>query len=1082
MFDCFLEHVGNNLQRCKTFLTACNSACPTSPGFRDAGVTGQSARGAVVHFDENPDALPLMNDSIAPAAKRPREGDDPGAAPARGESPAPSDVELSGMQIARASRYDVACLPSGSSAWHVPSTAHTGGAWAIVDGFATPEECAALIAASGGLEELNEPSARYRMPPTNADYRSADAAGVQIPAARDLARRAAIFTGVPANDDGDCVMLARTARLAPNDDEPDAARDDDDAASVDSEGFLLAPDVGKSAEAGDATRGDAEAPGAALINVHHDHNRDERRTCTVFVYLSDVGEDGGGETFFPCAKNASDRSANANDEDSAADPVASVLASLGARGVHVAWAAAEDAREAAAVALCAERFESLKRQESECAPPGAPPGVRFCGDGGPGLAVAPRAGRAVIFWNGASAESCPEAWHAPARVRGDAPKWLMTLFKVGERGRDAAERGAAERGAAAAADPADPADRSKAPERARESAPGSSVPESSAPGSSAPKPAPESAPESAPASDPEAEAEAALAALGAAAAASGKGAAAAAAFGTGFHPDRGPDARLNPMLCPPTHVVAKRKSLCFVDGCENSRKTPSSNNRLPLTCPAHAGARAVMHGGVLSRECQACRTFHELGAFDRDNKTCETRLLRKKLRYRARTLGAETDAEDREGAARTAKRQTESSAAAGDAEANESLAGPAGAVSDEGRGGAWAAVAAVTKGEGATGGTAGTSARAAEGEGSGRKRAADGELDARMSSKERALAGAAAAGEAAAKKPGPRRGRPPGSKNKNWTSKIVAASYLEQHRKAALRRRAEDAAAEQALASLPPGLRAAYAANARRLDEPGGGATAGVSTLASLASLPNLATLPENPFGYAAVAAAASEAAAAFAERHGAARARERSESDAGPGPAGLDARKVQTNGADPFASLGELRGASDSFHHAILAARTQAQARAEEQLRGADAAAAGANPWRALGWPGGGFFAETPAPGGAGSNAAAPSAGRLSVAALARLAGREPGAGGPGVEDRSLGAHGGDAGGAASAKLLADARERAATARVNHLMRVASAMDPAVAAALRGAAERAGALGEAGIGGDAAGIAPNQEGGCSIS
>ena len=102
---------------------------------------------------------------------------------------------------------------------------------------------------------------------------------------------------------------------------------------------------------------------------------------------------------------------------------------------------------------------------------------------------------------------------------------------------------------------------------------------------------------------------------------------------------RGSEA-FNPMLQPPTHVVSKHKSLCLVDGCENSRKVPSSNNRLPLTCPAHAGARAVPYLGALSRECQACRTFHELAAFDRDNKTCEIRLLRKKLRYRARTLGA----------------------------------------------------------------------------------------------------------------------------------------------------------------------------------------------------------------------------------------------------------------------------------------------------------------------------------------------------------------------------------------------------------------------------------------------------------
>ena len=322
-----------------------------------------------------------------------------------------------------------------------------------MDGFATPEECAALIAASGGLGELDEPSARYRMPPTSADYRSADAAGLQIPAARDLARRAAIFTGVPANDDGDCVMLARTARLAPRGDEPDAARDDDDddAASVDSEGFLLAPETERNAD-----DKNAEELGADLINVHHDHNRDERRTCTVFVYLSDVGApDAGGETFFPCVGSRASVSVRANsrrkdgadeaDEADApgasadarpSDPVADALASLGARGVHVAWAGAEDEAEAAAVALCAERFEALKKRgasaKKSAAPPGAPPGVVFAGDGAPGMIVTPRAGRAVVFWNGASAASCPEAWHAPARVRGDAPKWLVTLFKAGE--------------------------------------------------------------------------------------------------------------------------------------------------------------------------------------------------------------------------------------------------------------------------------------------------------------------------------------------------------------------------------------------------------------------------------------------------------------------------------------------------------------------------------------------------------------------------------------------------------------------------------------------------------------------------
>ena len=76
-------------------------------------------------------------------------------------------------------------------------------------------------------------------------------------------------------------------------------------------------------------------------------------------------------------------------------------------------------------------------------------------------------------------------------------------------------------------------------------------------------------------------------------------------------------------------MVSKHSSLCPVDGCTRPRKVPSGNNRLPLTCPVHAGALSVPYGGVQTRECQACRTFHDLSAFDRDNKTCETRLLRR---------------------------------------------------------------------------------------------------------------------------------------------------------------------------------------------------------------------------------------------------------------------------------------------------------------------------------------------------------------------------------------------------------------------------------------------------------------------
>jgi hypothetical protein len=43
---------------------------------------------------------------------------------------------------------------------------------------------------------------------------------------------------------------------------------------------------------------------------------------------------------------------------------------------------------------------------------------------------------------------------------------------------------------------------------------------------------------------------------------------------------------------------------------------------------------SVMYEGVPSRECQACRTFHPVEEFHKDNKTCSWRLSRKKLRYR----------------------------------------------------------------------------------------------------------------------------------------------------------------------------------------------------------------------------------------------------------------------------------------------------------------------------------------------------------------------------------------------------------------------------------------------------------------
>ena len=64
--------------------------------------------------------------------------------------------------------------------------------------------------------------------------------------------------------------------------------------SLDSEGFLLREreDDDDDEALDDGDDDDAGAAGrkhwAQLINLHHDHNRDARRTCTVFVYLTDV--------------------------------------------------------------------------------------------------------------------------------------------------------------------------------------------------------------------------------------------------------------------------------------------------------------------------------------------------------------------------------------------------------------------------------------------------------------------------------------------------------------------------------------------------------------------------------------------------------------------------------------------------------------------------------------------------------------------------------------------------------------------------------------------------------------------------
>ena len=63
--------------------------------------------------------------------------------------------------------------------------------------------------------------------------------------------------------------------------------------------------------------------------------------------------------------------------------------------------------------------------------------------------------------------------------------------------------------------------------------------------------------------------------------------------------------------------------------CTALRFVPERGRRLTLACAAHRGAMSVMYEGVPSRECQACRTFHPVEEFHKDNKTCSWRLSRR---------------------------------------------------------------------------------------------------------------------------------------------------------------------------------------------------------------------------------------------------------------------------------------------------------------------------------------------------------------------------------------------------------------------------------------------------------------------
>ena len=938
-----------------------------------------------------------------------------------------------------------ASLPAGSSTWVVPRTAHTGGSWSVIDGFATVEECSLLIAAAETLPGLTEPRGEgHQGAQGSCDYRVADASKLTIGTARALALRAARLTGVPVDETLDTATLAQTGgqvtRVGADHETTGDTGGDDARSGMDSGGFLVNPTkssngdaagkAGSERDLSDTPSFDVSASSTReLINITHDHDGKGPGTCTVFVFLS-AGDAGGnaeskaGEkdsVFFPCVRPLASTSVGAKSFSDARetnpgvhfpDELAEGLNSLASKGTHSVWAGAEDEAEAKVARLCRERYAAVADAGSVPSLVGAPPGLFFGQDSRtPGMVVAAKLGRAVVVWHGEGETA--EAWHAQCAASGARATYRLTFVK----------RGVSLTKPPPGSSQSDRVESVLEPPSAVHAQPAKALPVSFA--------------------DSESEAYAALAALGAVAVASGKAPAPPNDRGSGRmtqDPRYAPDlnaasvaalaaaataASLQRIHGPiPTHIShlaphyphqpAKHKGLCLVDGCENSRKQPMDNNRLPLTCPAHAGARAVGYQGQASRECQACRTFHSLSAFDRDNKTCETRLLRKKLRYRARTIGADADCDTATLAGNVSSFLEHAVNAM--VAANKSLLvggkiqvgnGPVvtdpNSVFNQG----WESIHEIAKKERDT-------ADALAGGGFskqtiGAKRGLDAGVDGPQSTSAGDTAGndpGTASTEVGGekKKGGARRGRPPGSTNKNWTSKIVAASAQETQRKQQLQ---QLMVAEQAFVNLPPHLRAAYIQNLHGQNNPYGG------------------------LGHHAMAQAAHDQAATFAARHAALASGSNANNGNGNGNRHQNGDQHATNAAVVHGANahGHAFHGDVSYHHAIL------QAQAEAQMRSHAFGGNGGFPFGGGGMGGmGGQFG--------GTNSGNVLSG-LSLSSLAQL----------GIT------------GAGDASAIQEANDRAAAQRANHLMQIANAMDPNVRADLLGRRAAAG----------------GQDGGCCI-
>jgi len=323
----------------------------------------------------------------------------------------------------------------------------------VVDGFATAAECAHLRELAKAQQEFSIESiqyagvACYQSAHAEVDLRHAD---VVLQA---LERRFASVWGQDGEGgggegrtaDADDVMIARTGLWDPaRHDELRAVKQlmmtqDDTTAehppggtavrvvesddSCDSEGFRLRPM---------ADHEDESVQARALMNLHHDHNNNKARHCTLMVYLTTLPEEACGETFFPAADARAD------------DDVLVALDKLYRSGRYIVQhpdageVVPEDELEV--LYECEARYHQVKHAPQSAT---TVEGVRRSAECA-GLLLTPKEGRAVLFSHHEGGRgSMGAAWHAPCTVRehhatvgnkcDGGGKWLVTFFKVLQR-------------------------------------------------------------------------------------------------------------------------------------------------------------------------------------------------------------------------------------------------------------------------------------------------------------------------------------------------------------------------------------------------------------------------------------------------------------------------------------------------------------------------------------------------------------------------------------------------------------------------------------------------------------------------